>query len=387
MASNDASNKIHVIHVITGLGVGGAEMMLYRLLRSTDRSKFDVEVVSLTSIGDVGKLIQACGIRVRALNMKRRRPNVFRLAKLVAWLMQAPRGVIHAWMYHSNLIATIASALSMRGHKIIWGIHQTTLTPDANSRTTLFVAKAATVFASLCTRIVCCADASKLAHAQLGYPANKMVTIGNGFDVDEYCPDLEGRASVRRELGITDETVLIGLIARFDPQKAHDVFFAAASLLHTEFPSVHFVLCGTHITYQNKAVTTLIDNARIRNVCHLLGQRNDIARIMTALDIVCLSSYSEAFPNVIGEAMAAGVPCVVTDVGDCASLLGEAGVVVPPQNAYALAQGLKALLLRSRAERASIGLSGRKRIVQYFSIAKVSADYCGLYAKIVDRKI
>jgi glycosyltransferase involved in cell wall biosynthesis len=234
-------------------------------------------------------------------------------------------------------------------------------------------------------RIVCCSEASRQVHRQRGYPADKMLVITNGFDLATFRPDQGARQSVRQELGIPEDAPLIGLVARFDPQKDHRNFLQAAAKLHAQLPESYFLLCGDDLTWENAELVGWIEPVGIRHRCRLLGTREDTPRLTAALDLATTSSaYGEAFPLVIGEAMACGVPCVVTDVGDSAIIVGETGVVVPPRDPQALATGWSQLLLdMSRDERLQLGMAARQRIMERYSMGKIVAQYESLYESLV----
>jgi len=208
-----------------------------------------------------------------------------------------------------------------------------------------------------------------------------MIVITNGFDPAAFRPDPVARQSVRRELGTGADTPLVGLVARFDPQKNHRGFLQAAAILHTRLPGCHFLLCGADITWENPQLAQWIDASGIRDQCHLLGERSDVPRLMAALDVVSsAAAFGEAFPLVIGEAMACGVPCVVTDVGDSATIVGETGVVVPPSDPQALADGWGRLLLSMSAEeRCQLGLAARRRVEERFGLERTVEQYLSLY--------
>lgn len=220
-------------------------------------------------------------------------------------------------------------------------------------------------------------------HIELGYSANKMVVIPNGFDLSEFKPNPMARQAVRDELGISEGSQLIGLIGRFDPQKDHHNFVKAAAILLSQSPEVHFILCGDGITWENIELTDWIEEAGIRENCHLMGQREDIPLITAALDIATSSSCSEGFPNVIGEAMACGIPCVVTDVGDSALIVGDTGLVVPPKNPQALAGAWQKLLELGPENKVQKGMSARHRVQENFSLPLIVGRYENLYQEII----
>jgi glycosyltransferase involved in cell wall biosynthesis len=211
----------------------------------------------------------------------------------------------------------------------------------------------------------------------------KMLVIPNGSDLLTFKPNSGARLSVRKELGLQEETPVIGLVARFDLPKDHRTFVRAAGLLHTRIPDVNFVLCGDGITWVNPQLTEWIDAAGIRTCCHLLGRRLDIPRLSAALDVaVSSSAYSEAWPLSVGEAMACGVPCVVTDVGDCALIVGDTGRIVRPKDPEALADAWHELLTLSPDERARLSWAARRRAEERFSLPSTVAQYERLYAEL-----
>ena len=214
-----------------------------------------------------------------------------------------------------------------------------------------------------------------------------MMVIPNGFDLAAFKPDAKARTAVREELGISQEALLIGLVGRFDPQKDHRNFVAAAARLRAYCPQVHFLLCGDGVNWNNAELTGWIGEAGLRQQFHLLGRREDMPRLTAALDISSTSSsYGEGFPNVIGEAMACGVACAITDVGDSAFIVGETGLVVPPRDPEALAHAWKKLIEMGPEGRQKLGETARKRILENFSLPDIVARYEALYKEVVRRK-
>jgi glycosyltransferase involved in cell wall biosynthesis len=375
---------IKITHVISGLQADGAETVLHTITSRMDSKRFRNEVVSLTDLGPMAERLEASGIPVRALGMRPSAPNPIHLARLASWLKKSKPQVVHTWMYHADLIGGTAAWIAGK-LPVVWGIHHTNLDPSQNKRTTIWTAQAcARLSSSLPSRIVCCSEASLLAHAQFGYAKEKMEVIPNGFDVDQFRPDPAARESLRAELGISRDTPLIGMAARFHIQKDHRNFVEAAVRLHAVAPDVHFVLCGKGVDNRNSELAGWIkqSGASLANAFHLLGGRKDTSCFFAALDISTSSSLSEAFPMAVGEAMACGIPCVVTNVGDSAVIVGETGKVVPCGDPRALAEAWQDLLSLGSSARSQLGQAARNRVEQRFGIDSIVERYQELYRQV-----
>ena len=373
------SGPVKIAHVISGLGQGGAETMLVKLLRTTDRAAFAPAVVSLVDMGVMGPRIEALGIAVYTLGMRRGVPSAAGLLRLVTLLRLLNPDLVQTWMYHADLLGGLAARWV--GIPVVWNIRQSDLDPRASKRSTRLTTR-------LCARlshhvprsIICCSKRAAQIHQALGYRPEIMNVIPNGFDTQAFRPDATQRARIREALGVEHDDLLVGLIARFDPQKNLETFIAAAAEVASRCPSARFLLCGEGVEGNNGELTGWIDRTGIRGRVYLLGPRNDIAEIMTGLDLaVSSSAFGEGFPNVLGEAMASGVPCVVTDVGDSAEILADTGRVVPPRQPRALASAVEAMLRLPPEERHRLGERARKRILEDFSIGTVTARYEKLY--------
>lgn len=374
-----------VVHVIAGLDTGGAEMMLYKLLSLADRARFAPSVVSLTACGEVGEKVRALGVPVQALGMSRGLPNPLQVLRLAGRLRRTRPALVQTWMYHADLVGGLAARLA-GNVPVVWGVRQSNLDPEGTRRRTLATARlAARLSRWVPARIVCNSETGRRAHEALGYRRDRMTVIPNGFDPAVFAPSDEARVAVRRELGVGDDALLVGLVGRFDAQKDHKNFVRAAALLHRQRGDVHFVLCGRGVSWDNVRLTGWINGSGIQSRCHLLGMRSDVARLTAALDIATSSSWGEGFANVIGEAMACAVPCVVTDVGDSALIVGDGGRVVPPRDPHALAAAWQALLGVPAAQRRALGMTARRRVERHYSLRAVVAQYEDLYEEVLAR--
>jgi len=203
--------------------------------------------------------------------------------------------------------------------------------------------------------------------------------------LERFKPDDDARTHVRRELGITGTTPLVGLVGRFDPQKDHETFVRAATHLRAVMPEAQFLLCGEGSDWQNQKLVGWIEEQNLRDCFHLVGRRDDTPRLYPALDLLTLTSaYGEAFPMVVGEAMACGVPCVVTDVGDSALLVGDTGRVVPVKDSRALAEAWIGVFSMTREARKALGYAARHRIQHHYQIDVITARYENLYRMLAE---
>lgn len=358
--------------------------MLLKLLERLDRTKFSPHVISLTDIGEIGRNILALGIPVEALDMRRRIPNPIVFARLVRRLRQIKPDVVHTWLYHADLIGGFAAWIA-RVPRIIWGVHSSDfLDFDTSLLTKLTVFSCARMTSWLPDCVQYVSQYGKACHAELGYRERYSRIIPNGVDLKKFTPNKQSRDDLRRELGIPSNTPLIGLIGRFDPLKNHEGFIKAADCLHRDMPEVHFLMVGQDIEWSNAVLKRLIDDAKLSKVFHLLGRRDDIPRITAALDLASLTSWSEAFPNILVEAMACGVPCVSTDAGDAAVILGDTGWIVPTGDMEGLAAQWATFLMLPEARRRLFGERSRARAMDQFELGAVVKRYEAMYHDVVN---
>lgn len=369
-----------IVHIITDLNPGGAETMLARLLALLKRGNIRFHVISLTGDGKIGELLRAEGIPVSVLGFDPQSPNPLLFFKLVKLLLQLKPDGVHTWLYHADLLGGLAARLA-GNIPVIWALHNSTLDSTSSKRRTLRVVRLCAWLSHFVPqKITCCSTVSRDLHIQLGYKAEKMVFIPNGFDLEVFQPNADARLSVRAELGLFPETPLVGFMARFDPQKDLNNFIQAASLLHQRLPEVRFLLAGTGIQYENTLLVKWINQAQMNGKIFLLGRRDDTPRLTAALDLATVSSaYGEAFPLVIGEAMSCEVPCVATDVGDSKMIIGATGRVVPPRDPQALADAWYAMLSLPASERRALGRKARQIIADHYSISVSAERHQNLY--------
>jgi len=366
---------LRIVHIISGLGQGGAEAVLWRLVTAT-KDRYAHLVVSLSKDRYYESRLLSVGAKVVVLDMPRGRVTAYGFWQLISTIRTFSPDLVQTWMYHANFLGSIASLLS--GYPCLWGLHNAALDPSRVKLSTRAVAAACAPLSHLLPHlVVSCSQAGARSHLKMGYAARRMRVIPNGYDVEVFAPDPEGGLRLRRSLGVADDAHVVGMVARWDPIKDHATFFAAAARLVVLDQRVHFVLCGEGITCANEKLSELVNRHGLRNQVRLLGPRDDIATVFSSFDIHVLSSRSEAFPNVVAEAMACEVSCVVTDVGDAALIVGSTGLVVPPGRpdilADAMYQGVCSLAS------GGLGQEARRRIVCEFSIARMVARYSALF--------
>ena len=370
---------MRILHVITSLGTGGAEMMLFKLLSAGNRD-WTQAVVSLDDHPSIiAPRITELGVQVHSLGVNRSTPNPLRALSIVPIARQFRPDLIQGWMYHGNFVASYAANRQKRKLPVLWNIQQSLYDISRERWLTAAVIRMGIRFSRRPTRIIYNSRTSAKQHEAFGYCASKTIVIPTGYDCNVFHPDEQARHEVRTELGIGQDEVLLGLVARYHPMKDHAGFLQAASLVSQAHPSVKFALIGRDIDKESPIVDLIQQNG-LQDRVFLLGERRDIPRLTAALDIACsASAWGEGFSNTIGEAMACGVPCVVTDVGDSAYAVGDTGLAVPPRNPKALADAISQLVAVGPENRRSLGQAARRRIEAEFALPMIVRRYEDLY--------
>ncbi|GJH29538.1 glycosyltransferase [Caballeronia novacaledonica] len=375
-----------LLHVIVALNADGAERMLQRLIEShIEDPRFRHVVCSLTTTGKVGEELAARGIDVHSLGMRSPLGFPRALWHLVKLIRKVRPDIIQTWMYHADFLGGLAGRLA--AHKrIVWGV-RTTDVKSGGSRVTVLLRKiCAWLSYSVPQAIVCAAEASRRAHVSVGYDASRMMVVPNGFDVARLSATPEQRAAIRQQCGFEDGTVVVGILGRFHPVKDHENFVRAAGMLAARHPDVRFMMVGRDLDASNRELADWIAKTGFASRFVLLGERRDVPACLSAMDVFCLSSRTEGFPNVVGEAMAMALPCVVTDVGDAAMLVANTGVVVAKENTDALAAGLSRVVDMTPDERIRLGQMAKARIHAEFTMMRARERFEDIYLRLVQEK-
>lgn len=387
MDGEAVERSVKVLHVITGLEVGGAEIMLWRLLSASDRERFPASVLSLMPPGPIAAPIAAMGIGVYGLGMARRLPGPASIGRLLQVSRRLAPDLIQGWMYHGNLAGTFAWWRQRRRPSLVWSIHHSlTGLADEKPLTRRLIVLGARL-SRLPQAIVYCSRESARQHEALGFDPARRVILPNGIDTDLFRPDPEAGARLRALVGAPAGTPLIGMAARAHPMKDHANLIRAAARLVQDGIELRLVLFGRGVDAANPDLAAEVRAAGLGTRVSLMRQRDDLPRLVPGLDLmVSPSAWGEAFPLAIGEAMASGVPCLVTDIGDCAWLVGDAGEVVPPRDTEALAAALRRYLALPQEARRALGERARARVVENFALPAITRRYEDLYAGLAARR-
>jgi glycosyltransferase involved in cell wall biosynthesis len=374
--------KFTVLFITTGLNTGGAEMMLYNLVSAIDRTKFSSVIISLIPVGDIGKKLSNLDIKVHSLHLNPGKlPSFSALLKLIRLVRKIKPAIIHGWMYHGNLAAQFAKLFVRRKIPIFWTIHHSVDSLENEKRSTATIIKLGARFSRLPASIIYVSSTGKMQHELLGYAKKNSLVISNGVDTDLFSPSVTNRNALRKELQLPETVFLIGNIARFHPMKDHENFLHAAALVQKHNTSVSFVLAGKNVDAQNEDLKRKITELNIQHI-QLLGERNDINKILSATDVLVVSSaYGEAFPMIILEAMSCATLCVSTDIGDAAEIIGDAGKIIPAKNPSELAEAVASIIALDEPQRKKMQENARQKILANYSLQHIADAYEKLYEK------
>lgn len=355
-----------ILHIITGLGPGGAESMLKRLILSDPSTLSDKIVVSLTALEVIGKELCAQGVEVHAMEMSSVLGFPGKFFQLCKLIKQSKPDIIQTWMYHADLLGGLAARLS--GFKnIIWGIRIQSV-PANNPKTALVVKISALLSRWIPKKILCVAESAREEHIKYGYDAERMVVVHNGFDFSHFTVSQAQKSVLREECGFSSEDFVVGWLGRFHSEKGQENFIKAAKIVSVKYPKTKFLLIGRRCNAENATLMGWLTDVGLQDQFVLLGERRDAPACLAIMDLFCMPSSNEGFPNALGEAMASGLPCVATEVGDAAVLASDTVIMVPPENEQALAEGMLKIMALSREQRLQMGEHSKAWVMSEFSI-------------------
>ena len=376
------NSKIRVCHVITSLDAAGAQVLLENVLRHVDHTVFESVVISLRDRGVLGKDIQSLGIPVHTLDMDPGRFGVSSIFKLRNLMREIRPDLIHGWLYHGILLATMGARLAQKT-PVLWGIHHLRMDPDTLKWMTRGVIRTCSFLSRWLPEMSLYVTQDALdEHIRLGFSPLKTHVMRNGVDVERFTPNSDARVAFRQQLGIAEQTKVVGRVGRYTPEKDYRTFIRAAGILARRNQDMIFVMCGEGLDDNNRELAGWLKEEGIEGRCHLLGQQKEVWKIIPGFDVMVSSSFSETCPIVLCEGMACGVVCVATDVGDSAKIVGDTGQVIPSRNASRLAEAVSKVtsLTSEQYERQSI--AARDRIRDEFSIRTITRHYSDVWKRV-----
>jgi glycosyltransferase involved in cell wall biosynthesis len=364
---NSTEVPIKLTFLVRSLDYGGAQRQLVTLAKALDKNRFDVTVLSFYSGQPLEMELTDSAVQFVSLD-KRGRWDVFGFSRrLLHELRSARPDIVHGYLDIPNLLALLSKPFIHA--RVVWGIRASKIDLSHYDWLSWLASRLERAFARFADLIIVNSQAALDHHLAKGFPRRKMIVIPNGIDTEAFKPDCTAGAKVRTEWGVPAEVKLIGVVGRIDPMKDLPVFSKAAAIVARERNDVRFACIGPGPASYVRELKELANDLGLADKVIWTGARADITAVYNALNIVCSSSCGESFPNAIGEAMACGIPCVVTDVGDSALLVGDCGFVVPPRSPEGLADGIIRCL---DADRAELGRESRIRIVEEFSVQQLA---------------
>ncbi|MCD1599829.1 glycosyltransferase [Rheinheimera aquimaris] len=371
-----------ILHVITSLDVGGAELVLAQLVKSLQNNAIENTVVCLLPAGKVADQLSELNVRVVSLNITSALGGISGFFKLVSLIKCEKPDVIQSWLYHANFLASVA-AFFTPVKKVVWGIHSNQKVSTKRS-TSLLIKAGAWLSRFSPKKIVYVAVSSKAVHESLGYNTEPSVVIPNGFNVDLFRPDGLDKQSGRAKLNIPTNKLVIGCVGRWHPDKGLDIMLQVIADIQLAYADdIFFVFAGRDCTAENTDFFTLQQKCPKPEYILALGECDNVPELLSALDIFCLPSRSEAFPLALGEAMASGLYCIATDVGDVRYLTGDLIDYALPDDTQSLKTAIITALRRPEAERKEIAKQLHQRVNELFSEQKTTLSYIRLYQQLL----
>ena len=374
-----------ILHVVGDLNVGGAERTMLNLLSLINKDGFEHHILTLFEEGSLADDFRNAGVSVETLGLTRSVMaflNPVNVGRLVNTIKSLKPQLIQTWMYHSNNLVNALHCF-FKDIPVVNNIRHND--PWAGSWKTRFSAYCGGFLAWLApSAVVTCSDIAKKNHIAIGYPEAKLRVIPNGFVVGNLSRADERQRCVN-ELSVPVNNKLVIVVGRYCKEKDFPNFAAAAGLVVREMPDVTFMLCGKKLDASNEELLGLLDKNNVRNNCILLGQRSDVKKLMAAADLLISASASEAFPNVVAEAMSVGTPCIGTDVGETKAIIGDTGLVVPAGNPQTMADAVLSIL-QNAEEYEAFAAKTKARIMADYSLEATANMYTDLWAKCFNTK-
>ena len=361
-------NKPLMVHVITNFaGVGGAEMMLARLIQYTE-DQYQHVIISLMKTSEVYQTtLERCqahyALGWNGLN------TLGTIKKLRNLLKELQPKTVQCWMYHANALTSLSVIGLAQKPNVVWGIHHSLASPKDESISTKIALGLSKFLSKQPDAIIYCAHSSKQQHHDFGFENAHQHVIANGVFLDKFQPNMQ-----------LHQPTVIGFAGRYHTAKGYPYLFETMGLLKNQ--NIIFKIAGGGASLDNPEVKALFEQYQLdSNKVQLLDQISDMPAFYQSIDAFLMTSITEGFPNVLVEAMASGLPCISTDVGDAKYIVQDLGSIVPPRNAQALADAILVYAEKSEAEKQALKQATRERVEQNFSIATVSRQYMQVWSQ------
>jgi glycosyltransferase involved in cell wall biosynthesis len=355
---------------------------LVNLVTAMNRDEFENEVITLLEPGPLAKPLEQAGIPVTSMEIGRHRPNPATVRSLIGHLRAKKPTVLQTWLYHADFFGYVAAVFAKPDY-LVWNVRSSQIGASSIRPSTRLLARLLAALSRRPDAIIVNSRDGQRYHEQIGYRPKQWVNIANGVDLERFRPRRDERAGLRTRLGAPTDAAVIGLVARDHPMKDINSFLRAASRFQQEHANVRFVLCGDGFGPSNNRLAKLVRALDLDRNIVLLGPRPDIELVYPALNVLTLCSIAgEGFPNVLCEAMACDVPCVATDVGDSAEIIGDCGLIVPKSDPEALARAWH-VLLQNRSKPGAD--TARSRIAARYSLERMCAQYELFYRSLADK--
>ena len=369
---------MNILFLTRSLNYGGCERQLTLLAKGLLKRGQKVVVATFYPGGALRNDLSRAGVPTISLEKRSRWRAVGFVVRLIRYVHHVRPQVLHSYLGTANILSVVLKPL-FPSAAIVWGVRASNMDLEQYGWVDRLMYRVESALSHFADLIIVNSHAGFDYAVANGFPRKKMVVIHNGIDVERFHPDPEAGNRMRKEWEIAQGEVLIGLVGRLDPMKGHETFLRAAALLVRKRSDIRFVCVGSGPFTYTRMLKDLSEQLGLHKRLIWLDSYDDMAIVYNALNIATSSSsFGEGFSNVIGEAMACGVPCVVSDVGDSALIVGDTGVVVPPQNPEALAGGWSHLLNRLEHQ-PDLGVQARAYIIQHFTLDRlVETTYTAL---------
>lgn len=370
-----------IVHLIAGLGAGGAETFLLKLLRANTSLRNASRIVSIRTKDDLSESFRSIGVPVQIMPLG---PNIASIASLRSIAVELGRPeveLVQSWLYFADAVATLLGRI-LHGKSVVWGIRSSH--GAAGKGLTRWFARHINPWLShrYPAAIVCCGKAALSSHESLGYDSHRMSVIPNGFDISSFRHDVAARAALRAELGVQPNEFLVGMVARADIYKDHETLFDAIAQVRSQISQIKLLLCGNDVSLDNLILRDAIVRHGLLDIVIPLGLRRDLVEIYSALDLHVLASISEGFPNVVAEAVLCGCASISSDVGDAREILPDARWLVPASSPDVLAAKVLEYHKLSEVQRNTLRDSNAAWVAKHFEIDQIASCYIALYQSI-----